>query len=166
MFCPWVTWASERRFRSVTAWTICPRRRRWSRSPRRGARTVRWRASTCGSHLTTDLEQANPPSPEPHPVRLRATDELARNRLTVFFRIFLAIPHLIWLGLWGIGAFFLSIVNWVATLIRGQTPDGLYRFYAQFITYATHVYAYVWIAADRYPGFLGDSGYEVDLEWD
>ncbi len=35
-----------------------------------------------------------------HPVRLVVTDDLRRSRLTVFFRWLLAIPHLLWLGLW------------------------------------------------------------------
>ena len=40
----------------------------------------------------------------PHPIRLILSDDLSRTRLTVFFRLILAIPHLIWLGLWGIAA--------------------------------------------------------------
>ena len=31
-----------------------------------------------------------------HPVRLVVSDDLQRNRLTVFFRLILAIPHFIW----------------------------------------------------------------------
>jgi len=39
-----------------------------------------------------------------HPIRLVVTDDLQRNRLTVFFRLILAIPHLIWVTVWGIVA--------------------------------------------------------------
>ena len=39
-----------------------------------------------------------------HPVRVVVTDDLARPRLTVFFRLFLVIPHLVWLTLWSIVA--------------------------------------------------------------
>src|SRR5690606_24946810 len=44
------------------------------------------------------------PQPE-HPVRATVADDLRRNRLTVFFRLLLALPHLVWLALWGIAAF-------------------------------------------------------------
>jgi hypothetical protein len=97
---------------------------------------------------------------------MQVTDGLERRRLTVFFRLILVIPHLIWLGIWGIGAFFLAIANWVVTLVRGETSPGLHRFFTSFITYATHVYAYLYIAANSYPGFLGDKQYEVNLEFD
>ena len=39
-----------------------------------------------------------------HPIGLIVTDDLRRSRLTVFFRLLLVIPHLIWLTLWGIVA--------------------------------------------------------------
>jgi hypothetical protein len=106
------------------------------------------------------------PSPLDHPVRLRVAEGLARNRLTVFFRLLLAIPHLIWLGLWSLFAFLFAIINWFAVLITGQTPAGLHRFLTSFINYATHVQAYLSIAANRYPGFVGDPGYEVDVVFD
>jgi hypothetical protein len=46
-----------------------------------------------------------------HPIRLSVTDDLRRTRLTVAFRLILAIPHLIWLALWGIVVFFAVIVS-------------------------------------------------------
>ena len=39
-----------------------------------------------------------------HPIGLIVTDDLHRSRLTVFFRLLLALPHLIWVSLWGIVA--------------------------------------------------------------
>jgi hypothetical protein len=35
---------------------------------------------------------------------------------------------------------------------------------ATYMRYHTQLYAYLWIAADPYPGFTGESGYPVDLE--
>jgi Domain of unknown function (DUF4389) len=98
--------------------------------------------------------------------RLRVEQDLSRNRLTVFFRLLLAVPHLIWLPLWGIFALVAGVINWFAVLITARTPAGLHRFLTAFINYATHVYAYVSLAAGRYPGFVGDPGYEVDVEFD
>jgi Domain of unknown function (DUF4389) len=98
-----------------------------------------------------------------HPIRLSVTDDLTRNRLTVAFRIILAIPHLLWLTLWGIVVFFALIVSWFATLFAGTTPEGLHNFIAQYLRYTTHVYGYLLFLADPYPGFLGDQPYDADL---
>jgi hypothetical protein len=101
-----------------------------------------------------------------YPVRLVVTDDLRRSRLTVFFRLLLAIPHFLWLGLWGIAAVFAAIANWFAVLFTGRSPQGLHDFLARFLRYSTHVNAYVYLLADPYPGFGGAPGYPVDLEVD
>ena len=101
-----------------------------------------------------------------HPVRLVVEDDLERNRLTVFFRLILAIPHLIWLTVWGIVAVLAAIANWVATLVNGQSPEGLHDFLATYLRYQTHVYAYILLVADPFPGFGGKPGYPIDIEVD
>ena len=101
-----------------------------------------------------------------HPIRLVVNDDLRRNRLTVFFRLLLAIPHLIWFALWGIIALLALIVNWFATLFAGRSPEGLHNFLATYLRYQTHVYAYVLLIADPFPGFGGQPGYPIDLEVD
>jgi uncharacterized membrane protein YfbV (UPF0208 family) len=97
------------------------------------------------------------------PVQLILKDDLERSRLSVFFRLLLAIPHLIWLGLWGIAAFVTVVVNWFATLIAGRSPDALHDFLAGYIRYAIHVSAYLLLAAEPFPDFLGRPGYPVDV---
>jgi hypothetical protein len=89
------------------------------------------------------------------PVKLIVSDDLKRSQLTVFFRLILAIPHLIWLAIWGIAAFIVAIVNWFATLVQGQSPQGLHDFLAGYVRYAIHVYAYLSLAAEPFPDFLG-----------
>lgn len=101
-----------------------------------------------------------------HPIRLVVTDDLQRNRLTVFFRLILAIPHLIWLTVWGIVAALAAIANWFATLVNGQSPEGLHDFLATYLRYQTHVYAYILLVADPFPGFGGKPGYPIDIEVD
>ncbi len=98
-----------------------------------------------------------------HPIRLSVTDDLRRTRLTVAFRLILVIPHLIWLALWGIVVFFAVIASWFATLISGQTPDGLHDFIAQYLRYQTQVYGYLLFLGDPYPGFMGTDPYDADL---
>jgi hypothetical protein len=102
-----------------------------------------------------------------HPIRLVVNDDLQRTRLTVFFRLILAIPLLLWAVLWAVIAVLAYIVNWFATLFMGQSPDGLHNFLATFLRYTTHVRAYTLLVADPYPPFTGKEGtYPIDLEVD
>ncbi|MEN3341680.1 MAG: hypothetical protein V7644_1084 [Actinomycetota bacterium] len=99
-----------------------------------------------------------------HPVQLVVEDDLRRNRLTVFFRALLGIPHYIWIFLWSIGVFVVAIVNWLATLVTGTPPASLHRFMCAYVRYTLHVYAYVYLVANPYPGFVGEEGeYPVDV---
>jgi hypothetical protein len=99
-----------------------------------------------------------------HPVQVTVDDDLVRSRLTVFFRLILAIPHLVWLTLWSIAVFFVGFIGWIVALIQGRLPDGLHDFLAMYIRYATHLGAYLALAADPYPGFTGAPGYPVDVQ--
>jgi hypothetical protein len=103
--------------------------------------------------------------PAERPIRLVVRDDdLQRSRLTVFFRLLLAIPHLVWLTLWGIAAFVVAFILWLAVLIQGEAPAILHDFVAGYLRYSVHVGAYVYLAAGPYPGFRGAPGYAVDLE--
>ena len=101
---------------------------------------------------------------EPHPIRLVVEDDLRRSRLTVFFRLILAIPHLIWIAIWSIGVFFVAILSWFIVLFTGGLPEPLHRFFSKFVRYSTHLYAYLYLAGNRYPGFFGEEGdYPIDV---
>jgi hypothetical protein len=115
---------------------------------------------------SSDLQPPPQQMQQHHPIRLVVNDDLQRNRLTVFFRLLLAIPHLIWLVLWGIVTWLAWIANWFATLVKGESPDGLHRFLATYLRYMTHVSAYLFLVADPFPGFGGQPGYPIDLEVD
>jgi hypothetical protein len=112
---------------------------------------------------TTPEYEAVPAEP---PVRLILSDDLERSRVTVFFRLIISIPFLIWLGLWSILALFAAIANWVVTVVRGVSPVLLHDFLARFVRYATHTYAYMNLAAQPLPSFEGAPGYPVDVEID
>ncbi len=102
----------------------------------------------------------------PYPIRVVVTDDLGRSRLTVLFRLLLALPHLVWVSLWGLAALALAFVVWLAVLIEGRAPATLHQFLASYLRYSTHVSAYVFLAANPYPGFTGGAGYPVDVEID
>ena len=100
------------------------------------------------------------------PVRVVVDDDRRRSRLTVFFRFFLAIPHFVWLGLWTFAVFFTAIAQWFVTVVRARPADPLQSFHVAYIRYATHVGAYLALAANPFPGFLGEPGYPIDVELD
>jgi hypothetical protein len=112
-----------------------------------------------------------PPATEPavasgRPVRLVVTNDLERGRLSVLFRLLLALPFLIWLGVWAVAAFFAALFNWAIALVLGRPNGGIHGFLARFVRYATHVYAFLNLAAEPFPGMGGRPGYRVDLEID
>ena len=103
----------------------------------------------------------------PHPIRLVNRDDLQRSRLTVFFRLLLFIPQAIWLTLWSIAVFFIAVAAWIIGIVAGRIPDSVHVLFAAYVRYYTHTSAYLWIAANPYPGFTGQEGtYPVDLEVD
>jgi hypothetical protein len=98
-------------------------------------------------------------------IRISHTDDGVRSRAAVFFRLILIIPHAIWLALWTVGAVIVAPVHWVGALILGRPAEWAHSFYSAYVRYVLHVYAYLYLAADRYPGFLGEPGYVVDAEF-
>ena len=100
----------------------------------------------------------------PHPIDLVVDDDLRRSRLTVFFRLPLAIPLAIWIWLWSIVAGVVVLISWLAALVTGRVPDGLHGFLARYLRASTHLYAYLLLLANPWPPFLGEEGsYPVDL---
>jgi hypothetical protein len=117
---------------------------------------------------TSDPERVLPHADLPeHPVRLELEDGLERSRLTVFFRLLLAIPHLIWLTLWSMLAVLVVVVAWVVALVVGRVPSALHRFLAAWVRYWMHVGAFLLLVGGPFPGFVGAAGsYPVDLAID
>jgi hypothetical protein len=89
--------------------------------------------------------------------------DLTRSRLTVFFRPWLAIPHLVWLYLYGIAAGVLYIGHWVVAIFTGKTPQVTYDFLVGYFAYALRVQAYLFLLSNTYPPFNATDPYEVDL---
>ena len=89
-----------------------------------------------------------------------------QRRLTVAFRIILAIPHFILLLLVTVVALLAAVVGWFAALVLGRLPNGLARFLSQYVQYSTRVSAYTfYLLTDRYPPFsLTDANYAVSVE--
>jgi len=100
-----------------------------------------------------------------HPIGLIVTDDLRRSRLTVFFRLLLAIPHLVVLYLWGILVEVVVVIAWIVAVVLGRLPDGLHNFLAGYLRYATRVTAYIFLLAEPWPPF-GANPYPIDVRVD
>jgi len=98
-----------------------------------------------------------------HPVQFRAENVSPRSRLTTFFRLILAIPHLIWVTLYGIAAGVVVLIAWFAILITGRYPQGMWTFVVGYQRYSARVNAYVWLIADAFPPFGAGGTYTAEL---
>jgi hypothetical protein len=105
------------------------------------------------------------PEAEAHPVSMSVTDDFHRSRVLVFFRLPLAIPHILWLILWTIVVFFVVLLAWLSALVVGHVPTPFHRFLARYVRYSTHLFAFIMLVGGPFPGFVGKPGtYPVDLE--
>ena len=102
-----------------------------------------------------------------YPVSFEADYAERRSRLTVFFRLILAIPHIIWVYFYGILAFILVVVAWLVIVITGRYPQALYDFVAGYTRYLARLTAYLDLLCDRYPPFVGsdDPEYPVRMQF-
>lgn len=130
-----------------------------------GAQTAAYLLLLGDRYPSSDPALAGPPQRLPeHPVRLRVDEPLRRSRLTVFFRLPLALPHLLWLGLLGAVALLAVVPAWLAALATGRVPGPLHRLLAAVTRYAVHVHAFLLLVGGPFPGFTGREGsYPVEL---
>lgn len=114
---------------------------------------LRWRVRAVA--YTALLTDDYPPFGDgPYPTRLDiARPGLPRNRVSVGFRIILAIPHL--LALWVLGAAWAvtTLIAWFYILVWAQYPHGLYDFGVGVLRWNTRVEAYLLLLHDEYPPF-------------
>jgi hypothetical protein len=98
-----------------------------------------------------------------HPVRLVLSDDLRRSRLTTFFRFLLALPHIVWFFGWTTLVQYAVFLAWLLGTLLGRVPEFLHRFLASWVRYGFHLGTYLHLVANPFPGFIGRSGYPVDL---
>ena len=109
-----------------------------------------------------------------YPVQLEIDPAASQNRLTVFFRPILTIPHWIAIYILGIVAFLVWLVASLSIVVLARYPAGLLRFSIGVARWATRVSAYggvlgsdesntyFWVTGgfltDKYPPFtLGEA---------
>ncbi len=114
---------------------------------------LRWRVRAVA--YTALLRDEYPPFGEgDYPAWLEVNPpEGERDRLTVAFRIILAIPHILAVWVLGIAWALTSIIAWFAILFTGRYPAGLYDFAVGVLRWNTRVEAYLLLLHDEYPPF-------------
>ncbi len=76
-----------------------------------------------------------------------------RNRVTIFFRFFMILPHVLVLAILGIALYVVMIIGWFAVLILGRWPVGLRDFVLGYLRWTTRVNVYYMLLTDDYPPF-------------
>lgn len=100
----------------------------------------------------------------PPPARSGPTDVVVefegpepQRRVTVAFRIILAIPHLLFAGILGLVAEIVIVLAWFAALFTARVPEGMATFIGNVIQYVARVYAYAgYLMTDKFPSFSLD----------
>jgi len=114
---------------------------------------MRWRVRALAYLML--LEDVYPPFGDaPYPATIDIVDPPApRNRMTVAFRVLLALPHFVVLAFVLIAWHVTTIIAWFVILITGNYPKGLYEFGAGALRWRLRVDAYVLLLVDDYPPF-------------
>ncbi|HEU0014993.1 MAG TPA: DUF4389 domain-containing protein [Longimicrobium sp.] len=90
----------------------------------------------------------------PYPAELVAGEPPAhRDRLSVAFRVILAIPHFVALAVLGVVWCVATVIAWLAILLTGRYPDALYAFSVGMLRWNVRVEAYMLLLHDEYPPF-------------
>jgi Domain of unknown function (DUF4389) len=88
-----------------------------------------------------------------YPVGLQIAPAVPQNRLTTFFRVFLALPALVINYLLGILGNVIALLGWFASLFLGRMPKGLEDTGLWVLRVNVQTVAYLTLLTDRYPEF-------------
>jgi hypothetical protein len=100
----------------------------------------------------------------PAPVQVSFAGPAPQSRVTVLFRLLMAIPQLIVLSVLGIAAFVVTVIGWFGALFTGRLPVFAADFLTGYLRWLARVYAYLYMLTDVYPPFaLDDADYPVRL---
>lgn len=76
-----------------------------------------------------------------------------RDRVSVGFRIILAIPQVLAVWVLGVAWFLATLIAWFSILLTGRYPEGLYSFAVGVLRWNIRVEAYLLLLHDEYPPF-------------
>ncbi len=76
-----------------------------------------------------------------------------RSRLTNLVRYFLAIPHLVVVGILAYVVQIVAVLQWVIILFTGKRNQGIWNFSSGVLNWQTRTMTYVGLMYDAYPNF-------------
>jgi Domain of unknown function (DUF4389) len=117
---------------------------------------LRWRVRALAYLML--LEDQYPPFGDlPYPAAVTIVDPVGpRRRLSVFFRILIAIPNIIVFCFAMLGWMVTTVVAWFAIVIAGSYPAALYNFGVGALRWSIRLEAYLLLLVDDYPPFSLD----------
>jgi hypothetical protein len=96
------------------------------------------------------------------PILVAVAGPAAQRRVTVAFRLILAVPHFIVLYALGIAASVVVIIGWFGALATGRLPDFAAAYLSGYLRWYCRTAAYLLLLTDEYPPFaLDDTAYPV-----
>jgi len=102
---------------------------------------------------------ANPWPPfssvDPYPVDARIDDPVQQSRLTVFFRLILAIPALILVYIFRLVNTVVAVLGWFYCLALGRMNEGMRNISAWMLRYETQTFGYLLLLTGAYPSLSG-----------
>jgi hypothetical protein len=97
-----------------------------------------------------------------YPVDVRIAPPANQNRLTVIFRIILAIPALLLNYVINYLSQILVFFAWFVCLALGRMPKGMRDLIAYCLRYQAQTYAYLFLLTSRYPSLASGSGFQFE----
>src|SRR4051812_24022172 len=114
---------------------------------------LRWRVRAL-AYLMLLTDEYPPFGDAPFPAALAVADPAApRDRVTIGFRLLLAIPHFLALFLVSCVWWVTTVVAWFFIVIDGRYPQGLYDFSVGALRWLIRGEAYILLLVEGYPPF-------------
>lgn len=118
---------------------------------------LRWRVRAT-AYVTLLSDEYPPFGDAPYPATLvMESQDAVRDRVSVAFRIFLILPHLVALCFLSVAWAVTTIIAWFAILFTGAYPESLERFSRGVLRWNIRVEAYLLLLHDSYPPFHLDA---------
>lgn len=90
-----------------------------------------------------------------YPVDVEIAPAEEQSRLTIFFRLLLAIPALILAYVFLLGLEIVAFFGWIVAIITGKMPQGLENLGTYCLRWETQTRAYTMLLTGQYPSLSG-----------
>ncbi len=108
------------------------------------------------------MSAAPPSPPADRRVDVWFSGLASQHRLTVLFRLVLAVPQLFVVSVLVLAAYVVEVIGWFGALSMGRFPRWAHEFVSGVVRWETRVQAYMLLLTDRYPPFsLEDEEFPV-----